>query len=140
MLAANNRDVSDDSKLAKFFRSFELSTEYREIMYAREPIFKNLPQLLKGVIEYQFLDYYFARVPTWRLRLRKLQSKNRIAPNYIMTGPMKNGSCDLVSHLLMHPNVMHPLAKEIKEVRMGRDWSMYYPTEREKQRVGRVLR
>ncbi|MFQ3244135.1 MAG: hypothetical protein ACI9SP_000762 [Arenicella sp.] len=133
-MLANKKGSKDDLELAKFFRSFELSTEFRELLYSKKPIYYHLPQLIKGVIEYQFLTYYFARVPKWRLLVRKLVSKKRIVPNYVMTGPIKNGSSDLVSHLLMHPNIMHPLAKEMMSLQL-KNWRAYYPTVKEKQRL-----
>lgn len=133
-MLANRKKSKDDLELSKFFRSFELSTQYREILYSNKSRLHNLPKLIKGAIEYQFLTYYFARVPKWRLLVRKLGSKKRIVPNYVMTGPIKNGSSDLVTHLLMHPNVMHPLAKEIRALRL-KDWRFYYPTVKEKQRL-----
>lgn len=130
-----NKEVSKEQlELKKFFRSFELSAEYREIKYLNNSIFNHLPRMIKGLIEYQFLTYYFARVPKWRVFVRKLARQKRIVPNYVMTGPTKNGSSDLVSHLLMHPNVMHPLAKEIRALRL-KDWHVYYPTVKEKQRL-----
>jgi hypothetical protein len=133
-MLVNKKVSKDDIRLAKIFRSFELSTEYREIVYSKKSIFQCLPQLIKGVIEYQFLTYYFSRAPKWRLFVRKLGRQKRIVPNYVMTGPMKNGSSDLVSHLLMHPNVMHPLAKEMKSLKL-KDWRAYYPTIKEKQKL-----
>lgn len=132
-MPANNERSKDDLVLSKFFRSFELSTEYRELLYSKKSIF-HLPQMIKGVVEYQFLTYYFSSVPKWRLLVRKLGLKKRIVPNYVMTGPIKNGSSDLVSHILMHPNIMHPLAKEIGSLEL-KDWRVYYPTVKEKQRL-----
>ncbi|KZN32586.1 hypothetical protein N480_25385 [Pseudoalteromonas luteoviolacea S2607] len=124
----------DDKQMAKFFRGFELITEFREIMYTERSLTRHLPKLINGAIEYQFLPYYFSDVPNWRLALRKLMAKERIAPDYVMTGPGKSGSSDLVSHLLFHPNVLPPLAKEPKMYKV-KNWHMGYPTVKEKQQA-----
>lgn len=131
---SSNQGVIDEQKMSKFFKGFELITEYREIMQSNKPIFHHLPQLIKKGIEYQFLSYYFSDVPKWRLLLRKIISKERIAPNYVMTGPGKSGSSDLVSHLLFHPNVFPPLAKEPK-MHHVRNWRMCFPTVKEMQQL-----
>jgi len=130
----SNQAVRDDLKMKKIFETFELTTEYREIKYSDKSLFHHLPRLIRGVIKYQFLSYYFSDVPKWRLFVRKLLSKDRIAPNYVMTGPGKSGSSDLVSHLLLHPNVIPPLAKEVRLHRF-KNWRMYYPTVKEKQQL-----
>ncbi|WDE02357.1 sulfotransferase domain-containing protein [Thalassomonas actiniarum] len=133
-MLADKKSLPSDRSLKKFFRAFELSTEYRERKYFGKSLFHKPSQLILGFIEYQFLSYYFARVPGWRLFLRRLYSKDRIAPNYVVIGPMKNGSSDLVTHLQMHPNVMHPLAKEIAS-RNVEQVKLHYPTIKEKQRL-----
>ena len=130
----SNQAVRDDLQMTKFFEAFELTTEYREIMYSDKSLFHHLPRLIRGVIKYQFLSYYFSDVPKWRLFVRKLLSKDRIAPNYVMTGPGKSGSSDLVSHLLLHPNVMPPLSKEVR-LHVFKNWRLYYPTVKEKQQL-----
>lgn len=126
----SNQTAKDQQQMSRFFRAFELIAEYRMMMQSNTPVLQNLPQLLKKGIEYQFLPYYFSDVPKWRLSLRKLISKDRIAPNYVMTGPGKSGSSDLVSHLLFHPNVIPPLAKEPK-MHHVRNWRFGYPTVKE---------
>ena len=127
----NSNQLVDQKQMLKLFRAFELSTEYRQIMNCEKRSFKQMLRLLSGVIEYQFLDYYFAKVPRWRILARKLSGKKRIVPNYVMIGPIKCGSSDLVSHLLMHPNIIPPIAKELEQLRIP-DWRLYYPTEQEK--------
>lgn len=129
-----NLDTMNKKQVSKFFRAFELTTQYWEIKGSTKPLFHQLPQLIKGGIEYQFLPYYFSDVPSWRLSLRKLLSQERVAPNYVMTGPSKSGSSDLVSHLLLHPNVMPPLAKEAKMHKV-KNWRMCYPTINEKREL-----
>jgi hypothetical protein len=120
--------------MTRFFRAFEISTEYGEMKYSNKPLIHHLPKLIKGWVEYQFLSYYFTDVPKWRVFVRKLFSTERIAPDYVMTGPSKGGSSDLVSHLLLHPNVMHPLVKEVR-LDNNKNWRFHYPTEKEKQQL-----
>ncbi|BCE03393.1 sulfotransferase domain-containing protein [Marinicellulosiphila megalodicopiae] len=119
-------------KTKKIFRSFEIITEFRNIAHSDKNIFLNIPKIASLFFEYQFLSYYFGGVPKWRVMLRKLISKKRIVPNYVMTGPIKSGSSDLVSHLLMHPNIMSPLAKEIDSLN-AKQWQSYFPTIKQKQ-------
>lgn len=129
----SNEKLKADLELDKFFRVFELATEYKELRY-NGSLLRNLPRLIRGGIEYQFLPYYFGEVPEWRVKIRKLFPKERIVPDYVMTGPSKSGSSDLVSHLLTHPNIMTPLAKEIR-LYANRDWRLYYPTVEEKHKL-----
>jgi len=131
---SSNEELIDQQQMAKFFRSFELSTEYREIITSDSPLRYRLLRLIKVAMEYQFLSYYFSHVPEWRLFYRELISKERIAPNYVMTGPGKSGSSDLVSHLLVHPNVVAPLVKE-PEMHKKRNWRMCFPTVKEIQKI-----
>ncbi|UAA39455.1 sulfotransferase domain-containing protein [Paraneptunicella aestuarii] len=131
-MSANKKEITGDADLAKFFRAFELATEFREVNSSDKSLLHHLPRLIKGGLEYQFLPYYFGTVPKWRVLARKLFPRPRIAPNYVMTGPSKSGSSDLVSHLLLHPNVMPPLAKELR-LYANKDWRLYYPTVTEKQ-------
>lgn len=130
----SNQAVKDEQQMKKIFEAFEITTEYRALMYSDKSLFYRLSRLIPGLIRYQFLSYYFSNVPKWRLFVRKLLSKDRVAPNYVMTGPGKSGSSDLVSHLLLHPNVMPPLAKEVRLHRY-KNWRMYYPTVKEKQQL-----
>jgi Sulfotransferase domain len=137
-LLANKEEPIDDLQMAKYFRSFEISNEWSEIQYSEKSIFYYLPKIIAGFFEYQFLSYYFSNPPKWRMFVRKLLRKKRIVPDYVMTGPAKSGSSDLVSHLLLHPNVMHPLAKEIR-VHSFKDWRNYYPTVKEKKRLEKKI-
>ncbi len=132
-MSMDYKEQNSHSKLGKIFRSFEIITEYRELLiHNKGGILGRLPRMISLHTEFQFLPFYFGAVPQWRLFLRGLNAKQRIAPDYVMTGPIKCGSSDLVSHLLLHPNIMPPLAKEIEQLR-PKNWRAYYPTQREKQ-------
>lgn len=54
-------------------------------------------------------------------------------PDFCLVGPIKSGTSDLAVSLMLHPNVLTPLAKEFS----GSDpegWRYFYPTEKEKRR------
>lgn len=131
-MSAKSEELKTNLKVNKLFRSFEIITEYREMTQSKKGFCAQLPRKISLFTEFQFLSFYFAAVPGWRLFFRELFSKKRIVPDYVMTGPIKNGSSDLVSHLLLHPNIMPPLAKEIDSLR-PKNWRAYYPTVKEKQ-------
>ncbi|ODB36264.1 hypothetical protein BB427_16170 [Pseudoalteromonas sp. BMB] len=129
-----NKQQTDNPEIGKFFRAFEMTSQWRELKFSGKSVFSELPKVIAGHIEYQFLTYYFSDPPKWRLAARKLTPKSkRIVPDYIMTTTPKSGSSDLVSHLLTHPNVMHPLAKEVKSWAFN-DVHAFYPTLKEKQK------
>lgn len=90
-------------------------------------------RLALGFLEFQFLPHYFGRAPKWRIAIRKMIGR-RTSPDFALIGPVKGGSSDLVSHLLLHPCVVPPLSKEIYSPDPGR-WKPYYPTERQMKRV-----
>ena len=82
--------------------------------------------------EMQFLPHYFAHPPRWRKLLRRL-SRNRTVPDFCVVGPPKCATSDLAVSVLMHPDIIPPLAKEIP----GPDpenWRLYYHTARQKAR------
>jgi len=128
--------MKNNPEFNNLFRSFELATVYREMAHSKKSFLANLPRLIVMQLEYQFLPYYFGGVPKWRVWMRRFLSKNRVVPDYVMIGPMKSGSSDLVSHLLLHPNIMVPLAKEIDALK-GKDWHAYYPRVKEKEQLER---
>lgn len=139
-MSTEYKDLNSHSKLERLFRSFEIITEYRElIIHSKDGFIRRLPRIISLYAEFQFLPYYFSAVPKWRLFARGLNSRHRIVPDYVMTGPIKCGSSDLVSHLLLHPNIMPPLAKEIQQLR-PKNWRAYYPTEREKQALEGIVK
>ena len=123
-------------KINRLARSFELVAELRAAAHSKRGLLSKLVRLLAGSIEYQFLPYYFGGVPRWRLWLRRWFSGRRALPDFVVIGPIKSGSSDLTLHLLAHPNIIAPLAKEIFSPE-PEDWRPYYPTEREMQRANR---
>ena len=117
----------------KFDKHVDILNRYREIKLS-ERKYLHIPQLTRMKVEEQFLSYYLGSVPKWRLLLRRLISEKRIQPNFAIVGPIKSGSTDLSSHLLLHPNIMPPLAKEfaLDDREM---WRIYYPREIEKEKL-----
>lgn len=79
-------------------------------------------------VERQFLPLYFGSPPRWRLALRAAFGR-RTLPDFCVIGPVKAGTSDIATTLLLHPSVMTPLAKEIGEFDR---LAIYYPTVREK--------
>ena len=87
---------------------------------------------LKRWFEVQLLGHYFAQPPAWRKYLRGLRG-NRTLPDFCIIGPPKCATSDLATSVLLHPNVIPPLAKEIHSPD-AESWRLYYPTERERAR------
>lgn len=84
-------------------------------------------------VEQNFLPHYFAAPPKWRLWARQIGREKRCLPDFCIIGPIKAGTSDLAVSLMLHPNVMPPLAKEFWTADTEQ-WRLYYPTEREKAR------
>lgn len=133
MLSKEEESI-DAQETEKFFRVFEISNKWHEMKYVKKSKFNNLSKIIAGFTQYQFLSYYFTTPPQWRLFVRRLLRQERMVPDYVMTGPPKSGSSDLVSHLMLHPNVMHPLAKETR-LDVNKDWRLFYPTLKKKRKL-----
>lgn len=88
---------------------------------------------IKGMVQYQFLHHYAGNPPVWRMLIRSV-NKNRPLPEFAVVGPIKSGSSDLATHLMLHPSVLVPLAKEIRSPE-PRSWHVFYPTLRDRQQV-----
>lgn len=121
-------------KRNKLSRSYELIAEHGLISQGYEPAKGKVSRVdfIKKVFEYQFLPHYFGATPAWRKLIRRFSGK-RTLPDFCIVGPMKSGTSDLAINILLHPNVMTPLAKEFG----GADpdqWRVYYPTARQKAR------
>lgn len=114
-------------------RAYLLATEYTNIHngFVSEDKLPSKIEYFSKWIEYQFLPHYFGYVPAWRRFARKFSGK-RILPDFCVVGPIKSGTSDLAISVMLHPNVMHPLAKEILSSDIEK-WRMNYPTERQKK-------
>ena len=88
---------------------------------------------LRTKLQRQFLPHYFGEPPAWRVALRS-SFADRTLPDFCVTGPIKAGTSDIATTLLLHPCVMTPLAKEISFTDFPR-LSAYYPTIREKKAI-----
>lgn len=71
-------------------------------------------------------------MPQWRVRLRALDP-DRPPPDFAVISPIRSGSTDFASRLMLHPSVLPPLAKEIPELSAGS--LALFPTRRERSRV-----
>jgi len=121
-----SRDVS------RLKRSYELASYFR-LMRHREPTLRDWASMAAALVEYQFLPHYFGGVPRWRVALRKAVSA-RAVPDFAVVGPIKGGSSDLGVHLLSHPCVVPPLAKEVPDSNPD-SWRPYYPSMHEMRRT-----
>ncbi|MBE7527132.1 MAG: sulfotransferase domain-containing protein [Burkholderiales bacterium] len=123
-----------NSKKKELLRGYQLITEYLSIKKGYKPnhtLISKIKYIVK-LLEYQFLFHYFGSPPKWRIFLRKFSGK-RTLPDFCIIGEMKSGTSDLSVNLLLHPNIMAPLAKEFRSAD-PEDWYIYYPTERQKER------
>jgi len=118
--------MNNEKEHKKMMHGYEIYTKYFIRTSSNQHFLKYLADLLYDSIKYQFLHYYFLHVPKWRVLLRSF-SKTRTLPDFAMVGPMKSATSDLSNHLLLHPNIMPPLAKEIWSVD-PESWRPYYPT------------
>ena len=84
-------------------------------------------------VQYQLLPHYWLRPPRWRVLTRALFGGRRTLPDFYVVGPIKSATSDLAVNLLLHPNVMLPLAKELWG-RHPEQWRAFYPTEKQKRR------
>lgn len=64
-------------------------------------------------IRRQFLPYFFARPPKWRVRLRAKSKETRLVPEFVAMGAVRSGTTSLADYVLQHPCVLLPLSKEL---------------------------
>ncbi len=115
-------------------RHYEIVAQTRqETLWRASPTSKTttLQRLLRAM-ETQFLPHYLSNPPGWRKFVRRL-SRNRTLPDFCIVGPPKCATSDLAISVLLHPNVIAPLAKEIQSPAPER-WRLYYPTVGQKAR------
>ncbi|MGZ8236809.1 MAG: sulfotransferase domain-containing protein [Methylobacter sp.] len=119
-------------KRKRLSQAYLLATEYTSMHngYISDDKIPSKTEYLLKWIEYQFLPHYFGYVPIWRSVIRKISGK-RTLPDFCVVGPIKSGTSDLAVNIMLHPNVMPPLVKELLSADLEQ-WRMYYPTERQK--------
>jgi len=117
-------------------RAYQLESEYwlGRNGYMPDAELPSTLQYAAKLLEYQFLPHYFGMPPSWRMLLRKFGGK-RTLPDFCVVGPIKSGTSDLAVNILLHPNIIAPLAKEFY-LPDPEDWRAFYPTEREKREHG----
>ena len=94
-----------------------------------------------------FLRYYFIRPPLTRIFLRAGLSSDRMSPAFASLGAVRSGTSLFSGHLIQHPCVVLPLAKEIGVgyVPIKRLINAQFPTRREQRKIenkygtGRVI-
>ena len=93
----------------------------------------NFVRRLVAKTQFQLLPHYWGGPPRWRVWARRTFGATRTLPDFYVVGPIKSATSDLAVNLLLHPNVMLPLAKELRG-RHPEEWRAFYPTEKEKRR------
>lgn len=123
-----------EKKRKKLSRVYEIISQFNHQFsgYLPPHLHQSQFKCMLRVLEYQFLSHYFGRVPSWRLQLRKLAGR-RTLPDFFLIGPIKGGTSDLTVNVLLHPNVMAPLCKEIGDP-VPDNWRVFYPTRAQKAR------
>lgn len=113
-------------------RGYQLTTDYRYLHsgYGYPDKVITRVEYFSKLIEYQFLPHYFGSPPEWRVLLRRIFG-NRTLPDFSVVGPIKSGTSDLSVSIMLHPNVMSPLAKEFYYDDID-CWKWFYPTKKQK--------
>jgi len=94
----------------------KIESAYIETRRLREP--KPFWQKLPVFLKYQFLDYYVARPPQWRILMRSLWSMKPMFPSFASIGAVRSGTSQLSSYIMQHPYVVLPLSKELAHGRL----------------------
>ena len=118
----------------RLMRHYDIVTQMRSetLGYGSPGLESSALNRLWRTVESQFLPHYFAEPPRWRKYLRRI-SPHRTLPDFCVIGPPKCATSDLAVTVLLHPNVMPPLAKEFPCANPDL-WRLYYSTVREKRR------
>jgi len=122
-----------ERKRNRLSRAYQLESEYWRMRtgYMSDHELPSKWQYAAKLLEYQFLPHYFGEPPCWRKLLRQLDGQ-RTLPDFCVIGPIKSGTSDLAVNILLHPNIMAPLAKEFYRPD-PEEWRVFYPTERQKK-------
>lgn len=133
----SNQKILDDKYLNKKYdrltKSYKIIRTRRISNLNGDFSIENKLKDFKDRIRYQFLSHYAARPPIWRLLIRQL-NQNRSLPEFAIVGPIKSGTSDLIIHLLLHPNIIEPFAKEIFSEN-PLDWKVFYPTDKQRYKL-----
>lgn len=97
---------------------------------------KSLFHRVWQTVDRQFLPHYFLKPPKWRLFVRKFGGA-RSYPDFCIIGPIKAGSTDISTHILLHPNVLTPLTKEIATADLD-ELRLHYPRRERKVSLERL--
>lgn len=126
-------DVATELKRNKLTRSYQLTSEYLSMQggYLTGDDLPSKWQYVVKLLEYQFLSHYWGSPPSWRMLLRKFNTK-RTLPDFCVIGAVKSGTSDLSTNLMLHPSVIAPLAKEFYLHDIDK-WRVFYPTVRQKK-------
>lgn len=119
-------------KREKLSKSYRLITDYTMFKsgYLPDNQRPSVYQVATKFLQYQFLSHYFGPPPKWRSFLRQI-SGERTLPDFCLIGPLKSGTSNLAVDIMLHPNVLPPIAKEF-DFSDPEDWRIFYPTVKEK--------
>jgi hypothetical protein len=130
------REGLAERRLKKFAMEYEITAERRMRAFGHTSARPSWIRRFVSSAQYHFLPHYWGAPPGWRLRARNMMGRKRTLPDFYIVGPMKGATSDLAVHLLTHPNVMPPLAKEVRGAH-PEQWRLFYPTEKQKLRHAR---
>jgi hypothetical protein len=120
-------------KRNKLLRAYQLVSEYKSIHsgFLSDDKLPSKWQYAAKLLEYQFLPHYWGSPPSWRMLLRKLNGQ-RTLPDFCVIGAIKSGTSDLAVNIILHPNIIAPLAKELY-LADPEEWRLFYPTMQQKK-------
>ncbi len=116
------------SAFGRLTRCYELEARVRMLPHLGWPRWRRALLRRRLELERHLLSHHSstANVPAWRLWLRQLRT-DRPPPDFAVMAPIKSGSSDFFSRLLLHPGVLAPLARELDGADPS-EWTPYYPT------------
>ena len=83
----------------------------------------------------QFLPYFFARPPKWRVKMRARSNQARLVPEFVSMGAVRSGTTTLADYILQHPCVLLPLAKELPYRTHKRLLTAQFPSVQDSRKV-----
>src|SRR5262249_26340903 len=102
-----------EKRRRRLSRAYELLA--RERLQAHESGSRGFRRRLRHLtyrLQCQFLSHYFSPPPRWRRLIRRFGGR-RVLPDFCVIGPAKAATSDLAVTLMLHPNVVTPLVKEL---------------------------
>jgi len=123
-----------EKRRRRLSRHYEIVTEQRMEVLGHQPADQRKSLLYRSLraIEAQFLPHYYGDPPRWRMLARQFGG-TRTLPDFCLVGPCKAGTTDLAVSIMLHPNILPPIAKEFWAHGL-QEWQTYYATEAERKK------